>query len=460
MKKKKNLLFLLIPVVLLIVVLVLSSKSEKSVLLTAQVQRGDFQVKVYSSGQIESENKESIPVPAKLSDRSLRIWSLKITELVEEGTYVDSGDFVARLDPEAVQEQIKNVQDEMDKALTEYEDAKIDSNLNLSNQRDAITNAHLDMEEKDIIVKESIYESPSIQKKAQMDYDKAERKLAQEQNAYILKTQQEENKVNRQFINFRQLKERYEGLEELYNSLTITSPKAGIVTYIKNPWGITKVGSDVGGNGSVATIPDMTNLISRTYINEIDISKIKEGQKTDIGIDAFPDKKMTGKVVAIANIGQTMPNSDAKVFEVKIKVFGEDKDLKPAMTTSNIVYTNFYKDTLYIPIDAVFENDSMQYVYVDHGNISRQAVRLGESNENYVLVSEGLKEGDVICLNEPETGSELPLKGTEIYQAMVQEKEEQRKQAEEELSKADKTKQDGMPAAMPPAPSGSVVISN
>jgi len=459
MKKKKNLLFLLIPVVLLILILVLSSESEKSVMLTAQVQRGDFQVAVYSSGQIESENKENIPVPAKLSDRSLRIWSLKITELVEEGTYVDSGDFVARLDPEAVQEQIKNVQDEMDKAFSEYEDAKIDSNLNLSNQRDAITNARLDMEEKDIIVKESIYESPSIQKKAQMDYDKAERKLEQEKNAYVLKTQQEENKVNRQFINFRQLKERYEGLEGLYNSLTITAPKAGIVTYIKNPWGITKVGSDVGSNGSVATIPDMTNLISRTYINEIDISKIKEGQKTDIGIDAFPDKEMTGEVVSIANIGQTMPNSDAKVFEVKIKVFGVDKDLKPAMTTSNIVYTNLYTDTLYIPIDAVFENDSMQYVYVDRGNISRQVVRLGESNENYVLVSEGLKEGDVICLNEPETGSELPLKGIEIYQAMVQEKEEQRKKAEEELSKAEKMKKDEKPGTVPPIQSGGAVIS-
>ena len=151
----------------------------------------------------------------------------------------------------------------------------------------------------------------------------------------------------------------------------------------------------------------MTNLISRTYINEIDISKIKEGQKTDIGIDAFPDKKMTGEVVAIANIGQSMPNSDAKVFEVKIKVFGADKDLKPAMTTSNIVYTNLYKDTLYIPIDAVFENDSMQYVCVDNGNIKRQIVKLGESNENYVVVSEGLKEGDIVCLNEPEEGPEL-----------------------------------------------------
>ena len=169
---------------------------------------------------------------------------------------------------------------------------------------------------------------------------------------------------------------------------------------------------------------------------------------------------MSGEVVAIANIGQTMPNSDAKVFEVKIKVFGVDKDLKPAMTTSNIVYTNFYKDTLYIPIDAVFENDSMQYVYVDNGRITRQVVRLGESNENYVLVSDGLKQGDVVCLNEPEAGSELPFEGLEIYQAMMEEKEEQRKQAEEERSKADKTKQDEMPAAMSPAPSGSVVISN
>lgn len=460
MKKKKNLLFLLIPVVLLIFIFAFSTETEQSVLLTAKVQRGDFQVKVYSSGQIESENKENIPVPAKLSDRSLQIWSLKITELVEEGTYVDSGDFVARLDPESVQEQIKKVQDDMDKAFTEYEDAKIDSNLNLSNQRDAITNAGLDMEEKDIIVKESIYESPSIQKKAQMDYDKASRKFEQEKNAYVLKIKQAENNVNRQFISYRQLQERYQGLEELYNSLTVTAPKAGIVTYIKNPWGITKVGSDVGGNGAVATIPDMTNLISRTYINEIDISKIKEGQKTDIGIDAFPDKKMTGEVVTIANIGQSMPNSDAKVFEVKIKVFGADKDLKPAMTTSNIVYTNLYKDTLYIPIDAVFENDSMRYVYVDNGHIKRKIVKLGESNENYVLVSEGLKEGDIVCLNEPEEGTELPLEGIEIYQAMVQEKEEQRQKAEAELSKAEKMKQDEKSGAVPPMPSGTVIISH
>lgn len=458
MRNRKNLLLVLIPIVLLVFIVAFRSNKQESPMITSTVQRGEFKVKVYSSGQIESENKENIPVPAKLSDRSLRIWNLKITELVEEGTHVDSGDFVARLDPEAVQEQIKNVQDEMDKAYTEYQDAKIDSNLNLSNQRDAITNALLDMEEKKIIMNESIYESPSIQKKAQMDYDKAERKHGQELNAYQLKKQQEENKVNRQFISFRQLKERYEGLEELYRSLTITAPKAGIVTYIKNPWGVTKVGSDVGGNGAVATIPDMSNLISRTFINEIDISKVKEGQRVEIGIDAFPDKKMTGEVISIANIGQTMPNSDAKVFEVKIKVFGEDKDLKPAMTTSNVIYTNTYPDTLSIPADAVFENDSMQFVYLLRSRLVRQVVKLGEENENFVLVAKGLSEGDEVCLNEPEGAADFPVEGLDIYLEIKQEKEEKKKQAEQERLEADRVKAKQPAGGMPAGATGSMMI--
>jgi HlyD family secretion protein len=437
MKNRKRLIIIIaVPLLMLIFILVFKTNKEEYTVITTNVQKGKFDVQVFSSGQIESENKMNIPVPDKLNDRSLRIWSLKITELVEEGTYVDSGDFVARLDPGAVQEQIKRVQDELDKAFSDLQDAKIDSNLNLSNQRDMITNALLDMEEKKIIMKESVYESPSIQKKAEMDYDKAERKYEQEKKAYALKKTQEENKVNRQFINYRQLNERYEGLNELYQSLTITSPKAGIITYLKNPWGITKVGSEVSGNGAVATIPDMGNLVSRTFINEIDISKVREGQHVTVGIDAFPEKKMEGEVVAIANIGQSMPNSDAKVFEVKIKVFGEDPDLKPAMTTSNVIYTNTYPDTLFIPADAVFENDSMQYVYLQEGKITRQIVKLGDANENYVIVVKGLREGDQICLNEPDNPEDIPFEGLEIYAEIKKEKEEKEKRVEQERIEA------------------------
>ena len=55
-------------------------------------------------------------------------------------------------------------------------------------------------------------------------------------------------------------------------------------------------------------------MLSTTYVNEIDISSIKVGQKVILGIDAMPEKELEGEVVSVANIGQPMPRSDAKVF--------------------------------------------------------------------------------------------------------------------------------------------------
>ena len=434
MSNKKILLFV-IPALLLIILLFFFRKGEVDYnQVTVSVKRGVFNTLIFSSGQLESEKSETIDIPEKLKDRNLRIWELAITHMVDEGTVVDSGDYVATLDHKAVEEQIKLAQDDMDKMLSEYEDGKIDSNLNLSNQRDVIVNARLDLIEKKLIMDESAYESPSIQKKAGMDYDKASRKLDQEQKAYGLKRQQEENKVERRYINYRQVSERAAELQKLFNSLEIKAPKAGIITYYKYPWGeIVKTGYKVGPyNSIIATIPEMSNLISRTYINEIDISKVKSGQSVKIGIDAFPEKQLPGEVISVANIGQAMPNSDAKVFEVKIKIFGKDKDLKPAMTTSNAIEAGIYKDTLMVASDAVFENDSLKFVYLGKDHPVKQIVWLGEENENYVLIKKGLKENDIVWLSEPKNPDELEYKGQEIYAEIEKEKEDAKKKSEKE----------------------------
>jgi len=155
----KKIFYVAIPLVLLVVFYLFFAKGETDLThITAHVERGTFNSIVYSSGQLESEKSESIEIPEKLKDRNLRIYELTITDMIEEGTWVDSGDYVATLDHKAVEEQIKLAQDEMEKTLSEYEDGKIDSNLNLSNQRDLIVNAQLDMEEKKIIMEESVYE--------------------------------------------------------------------------------------------------------------------------------------------------------------------------------------------------------------------------------------------------------------------------------------------------------------
>lgn len=463
MNKKKKILLITVPAVLIILLIIFTRKSSSEMnCITAKVSRGAFSSLVFSSGQLESEKSENINIPEKLKDRNLRIWELAITDMIDEGTPVDSGDYVATLDHQVVEEQIKLAQDDIDRTLSELEDSKMDSSLNLSNQRDAIVNARLDVNEKKITMDESIYESPSIQKKAKMDYDKAIRRLAQEKNAYILKKKQEENKVDRKYINYRQVADRHHDLEELYKSLVIRSPKAGILTYYKYPWGeIVKTGYKVGMyNSIIASIPDMSNLISRTYINEIDVSKVKAGQHVRIGIDAFPEKHLEGEVISVANVGQTMPNSDAKVFEVRIKIFGKDKDLKPAMTTSNTIEAGTYSDTLMVASDAVFENDSLKYVYVGRDNPVKQVVWLGDENENFVLVKKGLKEGDEVWLNEPANAENLKFAGLDIYREIKAEKEKAKAEADQERAQMDRQNPVGAPPAGVIQTKGSSVQSN
>ena len=65
---------------------------------------------------------------------------------------------------------------------------------------------------------------------------------------------------------------------------------------------------------------NLSAMNSKTYVNEIDISKVSVGQKAEIEIDAFPGKKFGGLVKAVANMGEQLQNSNAKVFEVVVEV--------------------------------------------------------------------------------------------------------------------------------------------
>jgi multidrug resistance efflux pump len=460
MNKKSLLITAAVIAVLLLAFFVFSRPKEVNSALTTTVSRGPFEILVYSTGQLESENSDNIMIPERMNDRQIRISSLTITDIVDEGTYVKEGDYVATLDHQAVEEQRKLALDDLERTLSEYEDSKIDSNLTLSNQRDLIVNARLDLEEKEIAVQESAFEAPSVQRKVEMDLDKAKRKLDQVKAAYELITQQETNKVTRKFINYKQVRERVDALNQLIDALIIYSPRDGIISYYQYPYGGTvKTGSRVSQwNPIIATFPNMNNLVTKTFINEIDISLIKKGQKVKVGIDAFPDKHLTGEVVSVANMGQLMPNSDAKVFEIKIKVDGSDPELKPAMTTSNTIQTNSFADTLFIPIESVFTNDSLSFVYLADGKKTRQIIEPGVANENFVVVRQGLAEGQQIYLTEPDKAEEFAFTGMEIYNDIKRKNEEEKaKKAEEEKQRQMEQKPMEMPNGMK-MPAGAVVI--
>ena len=175
---------------------------------------------------------------------------------------------------------------------------------------------------------------------------------------------------------------------------------------------------------AVATLPDLSTMVSMTYVNEIDISKLKTGQQVRVGVDAFPEKEFTGEVVEVANIGQQLPNTDAKVFEVRIELNERDTILRPSMTTSNHVITEVLDSVLFIPLESVHANDSLTYVYTRNGK--KQVVVLGPSNENFIVVDMGLEKGDRLYLSMPENPE------TFAYTGLALKEEIDRRKAEEE----------------------------
>jgi hypothetical protein len=118
-------------------------------------------------------------------------------------------------------------------------------------------------------------------------------------------------------------------------------------------------------------------------------------------VDAFPEKSYTGTVTSVANIGEHLPNADAKVFEVQIEVDGTDPILRPSMTTGNKIITKTISDVIFIPLESVQAGvDSIPFVYMKNG--TREVVILGESNENNVVIDKGLQSGTQIYLSTPE----------------------------------------------------------
>src|SRR5690606_36765145 len=116
---------------------------------------------------------------------------------------------------------------------------------------------------------------------------------------------------------------------------TIKAPGEGMVIYVKEWNGKKKTaGSQINPwDPTVATLPDLSKMEAITYVNEIDVRKVAVGHPVSITLDADPTKRLTGKVTAVANVGEQRPNTDAKVFEVRVAVEQADTTLRPGMTT-------------------------------------------------------------------------------------------------------------------------------
>ena len=372
-----------------------------------RVKRENFEALITCKGEIQSEKAVLITVPDIFGDRTLELYESQVKDLIPEGSIVKKGDFVGLLDQGKIK-QIKEANEVLlKKGLFELNDSKIDSAVDLVALRSAIESFSFDVEYVKVELEQSVYESPAYQRKAQMAYDRAARQLREKKRAYLLTQRALRIHVSRDEEYVNRLTEKDRKYEIALEASRITAPQNGMLIYGRTfgRGGSRKltIGSYVSMQSpTIATLPDLSALVSETYVEEIYISKIKVGDSARIYIDALKNQEKIGAISNISNVGQEMTGFDSKVFKVNIRIKTDNNKIKPAMTTNNDIIISREKNVLVIPRSALFSESGKQYVYVrDSGKNLVRNVECGGQSDKFVVIKSGLKEGDKILLTKP-----------------------------------------------------------
>jgi len=372
-----------------------------------KVKKDNFEAIISCKGEIQSEKAVFISIPDVLGDRRLEIWDTQIKDMIPEGSIVKKGDYVALLDQGRIKQLKETNEEALKKLIFNYNDEKIDSAVDLVELRNGIEQFVFDLKYKKIELEQSVYESPAYQRKAQMAYERALRQLDAKLRAYQLTQKTLRIKVERFETQIEEFTDKDRKYQLAFEGAQITAPQDGMLiygrTYGRGGSRKLTVGSYVSRqNPVIATLPDLSVLVSETYVEEIYISKIKIGDSARVFIDALKNQQKVGVISNISNVGQEMTGFESKVFKVNIRIASDNKRIKPAMTTNNEIIISKELNVLVIPRSALFSDGAERFVYLkEFGGVNIRKVICGNQSEKFVVIKSGLKEGDKILLNKP-----------------------------------------------------------
>lgn len=185
--------------------------------------------------------------------------------------------------------------------------------------------------------------------------------------------------------------------------------------YIRSPFAGTVAKLNVKKSDSVSSATAVATLITKQKLaeislNEVDVSKIKNGQKATLTFDAIDGLSLTGKVAEIDSIGTV--NQGVVTYNVKVGFDADDDRVKPGMSVSAAIITSVKQDVLAVPSSAVKSQNDAHYVEILNKTMpldqstsqgvtsatapTRQMVEVGISDDALIEIISGLKEGDQI----------------------------------------------------------------
>ncbi|MFK8115323.1 MAG: efflux RND transporter periplasmic adaptor subunit [Rubripirellula sp.] len=206
------------------------------------------------------------------------------------------------------------------------------------------------------------------------------------------------------------LEQQLDAQRKLREKCTLIAEQDGTVAYANERWydpsERIREGTEMYSGRNVYYLPDMTKMQVKANVHESVVDKIEAGQKVDIRLDAFSDRKMKGTVSKVAGMAASSYSS-VQNYETIIVIDELPKELaiKPGMTAEVDILVGTYKDVISVPVGAITEHFERSYVYpVSDGRSERKVVETGRSTHSFVEIKEGLAEGDVVALDAYQLG--------------------------------------------------------
>lgn len=354
--RKKWFISLAIIVIAIAATFYFFGSEKKETFQTVAVTRGDLNKQVQATGKLDAVRK--VDVGAQVSGQLQALY-------VKEGDQVKKGDLLAVIDPQKAQNDVTESQER---------NHELEASLSLSK-------AELKLAEKTYQRQLSL---SKLQAVAQQELDKAQ-------------TEVEVKKA--QVITFQaQIKRNQATLDTAKTNLQytqITAPMDGIVTFIKTLQGQTVIAAQEAP--TILTLADLNTMQVKAEVSEADVIYLKSGQPASFTILGAPDKRFSGELKDIIPTPEKI--NDAIFYYARFDVPNPQHLLKLQMTAQVKIDLESYKDVLLLPLSALGEEISPQLYDVDvlnNGNVDKHQVKIGNRNDVYAEVLEGLKEGEQV----------------------------------------------------------------
>ncbi|GEM_PF-947416 len=228
-------------------------------------------------------------------------------------------------------------------------------------------------------------------KQAEAQFDVAQK------NYERMKTLKNSGSVDKQ--TFDQIESAFKTAQSAYefikNNTHIVAPLDGIVTLRTKQVGESFSPMLPGAHGDPALfrIVNLDKLKMNLNISDVDINRVKKGQKAYIFVDSEPGKAFIGTVSYVSPEADLMSGT----FPCKIAIENKDHILKPNQYALTDIVVRTSINTLVIPKEALIGEGIV--VVVKNSIASKKNIQTGLSNEKETEVISGLHGGDIVIIN-------------------------------------------------------------